>query len=93
VYWPKCLQFFRVDLPSTDRTATEIATYIPSVRVLKLKSCHYNVVSRISGKPVQVERWSTRAEEYFRSEQLEAQGCDEDLLYKYSSAQWIDENF
>jgi len=82
-YWPKYVRFLSLDQLVSDRTARRIATYVPSVYVVQLGPFHYNVVSRVTGKPVQVERWTRRTEEYFWSEQLQAQGCDDRLDYMF----------
>jgi len=82
-HWPRCVRFLQLDQVDSGRTARRIAMHVPSVHVLRLRGCHYNVVSRVTGKPVQVERWSARTEDYFWSEELEAQGCEDCLLYMF----------
>jgi len=85
-HWPNFLHFLHLDQYPSDRAARKIATYVPSVYVVRLQTSHYNVVSRTTGKPVKVEQWTNRTEEYFWREQLEAQGCEDRLLYMFPSA-------
>jgi hypothetical protein len=85
-HWPNCLRFLQLNQYPSDRAARKIATYVPSVHVVRLQTSHYNVVSRTTGKPVKVEQWTHRTEEYFWREQLEAQGCEDRLLYMFPSA-------
>jgi len=61
VHWPNFLHFLHLDQHPSDGAARKIATYVPSVKVVRLQTSHYNVVGRrATGRPIKVEEWMKR---------------------------------